>query len=390
MNLIMRVIILILTIFFMTINLAFSNTKGLVFTSMESPIPVKTKNKQLLVYELHIVNEGNLPRRVNRIEVRDENNQLLSTYNSARLAKDSIVYLNKKVIANKPIELEKNMAVIIYMWIALDKNAVVPNKLNHTIWSVSTNKDKSEAFIEKLTHTVLVRDELLPILHAPLAGDYWVAVSAINNNSNHRRTFALQNGKPYLDQRFAVDWEQIYPDGRESHGNMHVNKNWKSYGYEVLAVTDGKIVNLGDTALKENIPPFPPIPKLSDKDIPGNFIVLQIQQNNKNYYVFYAHLQPGSIKVHLGEKVTRGQTLALLGNTGNSGGPHLHFHVMDGKEPLKSNGLPFVFAKLQLQGKAKELDPEYGLFLPQLYKKIHLYSHTIPAGNDLVSFIGSL
>jgi murein DD-endopeptidase MepM/ murein hydrolase activator NlpD len=52
----------------------------------------------------------------------------------------------------------------------------------------------------------------------------------------------------------------------------------------------------------------------------------------------------------VGDGVTRGQVLGLLGNTGNSDAPHLHFHVMDGPLPLGSNGLPYVFRTFESEG----------------------------------------
>ncbi len=38
-----------------------------------------------------------------------------------------------------------------------------------------------------------------------------------------------------------------------------------------------------------------------------------------------------------------GHVIGLLGDTGNSDAPHLHFHVMDGPSPFASNGIPYVF-----------------------------------------------
>ena len=34
--------------------------------------------------------------------------------------------------------------------------------------------------------------------------------------------------------------------------------------------------------------------------------------------------------------------IALLGNSGNSGAPHLHFQITDGPELFLSKGIPFV------------------------------------------------
>jgi hypothetical protein len=54
---------------------------------------------------------------------------------------------------------------------------------------------------------------------------------------------------------------------------------------------------------------------------------------------FYAHMRPGSLKVKVGDKVVTGQVLGVLGNSGNTDAPHLHFHVMDGPSPLLSRAV---------------------------------------------------
>jgi murein DD-endopeptidase MepM/ murein hydrolase activator NlpD len=61
-------------------------------------------------------------------------------------------------------------------------------------------------------------------------------------------------------------------------------------------------------------------------------------------------MQPGSIKVHSGERVHRGQVIGLVGDTGNSIVPHLHFQVTNGPSSLSSNGLPYEISEFQVTG----------------------------------------
>ncbi|NVB81665.1 MAG: M23 family metallopeptidase [Kofleriaceae bacterium] len=59
----------------------------------------------------------------------------------------------------------------------------------------------------------------------------------------------------------------------------------------------------------------------------------------------YMHLAPSGVRVSIGQRVERGDELALSGNTGYSSTPHLHFQVMTaGSDGLSALSFPFELA----------------------------------------------
>jgi len=61
----------------------------------------------------------------------------------------------------------------------------------------------------------------------------------------------------------------------------------------------------------------------------GNYTCIQ---HDSRISTCYAH--QSKIGVRVGQQVTKGQTIGLCGNTGNSTGPHLHFEVRIGGSPV--------------------------------------------------------
>lgn len=59
----------------------------------------------------------------------------------------------------------------------------------------------------------------------------------------------------------------------------------------------------------------------------GDAIMITHYIGGQQITTFYAHLRSGSISVSPGDVVSRGQRIAMMGNTGGSTGQHLHFEV---------------------------------------------------------------
>ena len=86
--------------------------------------------------------------------------------------------------------------------------------------------------------------------------------------------------------------------------------------------------------------PFVAMTPKSTSDYGGNNLILEIAPH---VFAWYAHLRQDSIKVKVGDAVKAGASIAKLGNTGPSTGPHLHFGLLDKPDPIAGRSLPFVF-----------------------------------------------
>ena len=91
----------------------------------------------------------------------------------------------------------------------------------------------------------------------------------------------------------------------------------------------------------------------------GNYVGLEVAPAE---YLFIGHLQPGSVQVAVGDRVTAGQLLGRVGNSGNSSGPHVHLHLQDTRRRYLGEGVPFYFHRYRHDGRVIERGmPEGGL-----------------------------
>ncbi len=72
----------------------------------------------------------------------------------------------------------------------------------------------------------------------------------------------------------------------------------------------------------------------------GECIMIVHQIGGQVWETVYAHMRSGSRRVSVGERVKAGQTIGVMGNTGQSTGQHLHFELHRGRwNSAKSNAV---------------------------------------------------
>ena len=72
----------------------------------------------------------------------------------------------------------------------------------------------------------------------------------------------------------------------------------------------------------------------------GNYIIIRHPWGE---FSLYAHMKPGSATVKPGQTVKAGDVIGLVGSSGSSTEPHLHFQVCDAADPLNCAGRPIGF-----------------------------------------------
>jgi hypothetical protein len=192
-----------------------------------------------------------------------------------------------------------------------------------------------------------------PVIAPPLVGTNWVDANSCCDMTPHRMATNPLDGQIWAAERFAIDYVQLLPDGRLFNGDKTKPESYPAFGADIHAVSEGRVVAVVDE-LPEQVPGASPS-GLPLEQYAGNHIIQDLGDGN---YALYAHLKTGSIKVKVGDRLNSGQVIALLGNSGNTDGPHLHFHVMSTPDPLRSNGLPFVLSSFKLDGRIASMDAE--------------------------------
>jgi hypothetical protein len=293
-----------------------------------------------LVYEIHLTNFSAADLTLEALVVLDGGTGAeLHTFRGAELARRFAPVRNGDANAAAAV-LAPGRSALVFVEIDLASNA--PTVLAHSIEYAESGHDAKLAVAGP---RVTVDRHAPPSLGPPLRGGPWVAVYSPDWPRGHRRVVYAVDGRARIPGRFAIDWIKVDDAGHIAKDDADVPANALGYGADVLAVADARVAGMRDDMAES--PSVASNTKHAIGDAAGNYVALDLGDGR---YAFYEHLEPRSVRVKTGDVVHRGQVIGSLGFTGDSTGPHLHFHIADGNSPLGAEGVPFVFGSYRVLG----------------------------------------
>ena len=336
----------------LTPNLAQSQAARWISPPVEMRVPkpptVAPANRgAALAYELHVTNWFAQPFSVQRVEVvSGADGQVLLTLSDSTLAR---ALGRPGMTPSNPGDRSRvggGMRGVLWLWVPVDAQNPPPTVRHRVNVQEVSGADSGRTHVFEGANTPVSRD--IVTIGPPLRGGAWLTANGPSNESGHRRALIPIGGMPVIAQRFAIDYVRVDTAGRTVSGDRASNANFYAQSADAIAVADGIVVATKDS-IPENIPgPTSRAVPITLETVGGNFVILDIGAGR---YAFYAHLRPGSLRVRTGDRVRRGQVLGLVGNSGNSTEPHLHFHLSDANSALGAEGIPYVHESFEVLGR---------------------------------------
>ena len=238
---------------------------------------------------------------------------------------------------------DKISSYYLSLQLPLPLNQAVPSTIFHRFIFQDTLQNKTVT-IEGGIFSPRINETPISIA-SPVKGSHWAFINQ-STLGYHFNTMFFMQGKIGTGEQYAFDNLRINDAGEIYSGDPTKNESYFNYKDTLYAVANGTVVLLQDE-LPENAGNSHNVTFTTANELGGNYLALDLGNGR---YAYYCHCVPGSFMVKVGHSVQEGAPIALLGNSGNSDAPHLHFEIVDSQDLFMSRGIPFVLKKYTKTG----------------------------------------
>ncbi|HOJ19516.1 MAG TPA: M23 family metallopeptidase [Ignavibacteriaceae bacterium] len=333
------------------------------FVVVINDIPFQTEMFLRIPYTIRFYEFEKEGLKLQRIHVLDAN----TNTELMKIEKEEITHFYKDPLPQNPYMTQDKLGYYYFsIQLPIPLAQTKPTKITHKFDFRDTvnNKDvtmEGGILVPRLSESPLV-------IASPVKGNNWIFINQ-STLEYHFFTLFFVYGKIFRGERFAFDnlrmdssFTNYYKD------DPTVNSNFYNYRDTLYAVAEGVVTAIKDGMVENNGNLHDHLPTTID-ELGGNCLTLKI---GNNLYAFYAHCVPNSFFVTVGQTIKEGDPIALLGNSGNSDAPHLHFEITDGPDILFSNGVPFVLKQYTKLG-----DADTGPSTPAVFQNAMMEQMTV-------------
>lgn len=301
--------------------------------------PTHANHTIQLNYELNILNNYRIPLSLKKVEIFDLQN------NDIPIAEFDSLYIEEHFERPGGNDLDDlklisgNEYGILHLNLVFDTNKSSPEQIFHKLYFERLNK-KNESVVHPMEVAIVNVPKPTKLT---LGFPFNKKGKWLYGAESHNASRFITEGEATYPQRFAIDWIFIDNNGLFAKGDINENINWNTYGIELISVADGKVIDIKDGIIENEPLSEDMAVRITKETIGGNYIIIDI---GNNIHAFYGHLIPNSLKVSIGDQVKKGQVIGLLGNSGNSDAPHLHFHLESKSNAfLGGEGMPYLITE---------------------------------------------
>jgi murein DD-endopeptidase MepM/ murein hydrolase activator NlpD len=241
------------------------------------------------------------------------------------------------------ISINKKPAVAFTIYLELWKDADASNSKRRLIEALDTTKSSFTYEVDANSTFILrLQPELLT------SGEYTISIQ-----NSPSLAYPVNNPKANIISVWGVDRD----GGTRRHEGVDISS---ARGVHAVAAAHGKIT------------------KVNSNNLGGKAVWLR--PFGKDYTLYYAHLDEQHVRE--GQEVKQGETVGLVGSTGNAKSPHLHFGIytsggaIDPQPFVDRNikSLPNLVANTNHIGKTIRIDAATKVFLSPDAKSQSIFS----------------
>jgi hypothetical protein len=228
----------------------------------DAPVPFTgSDGRTHLVYELGMTNFSSGNVSVQKVEVLGDG-AVLQTLDTAAVASR----LQPAGMREAAGTLAKSTQALFFLDVILPHDGAIPREISHRVVVQASAAPPGRQEISEDGGTISVDRQAVVEIGPPLRGDGYISADSCCDATRHTRAAMPINGRVWLVQRYAVDWEQLNATGSIYSGPQEKLESYAIFGKPALAVADAVVESVIDGKPEQTPGKYPINIPLDDAD----------------------------------------------------------------------------------------------------------------------------